>query len=252
MTLKAILFDFNGVIVNDEPLHQELMVELLLQENLSVTTTELQSICLGRSDRACFQDLLTRRGRVVDSDYLASLMQQKSAAYQQRLATLPEPPLFADFPALVQSLRVPAGDRPPVKLAIVSGAQRSDIDFVLTQAQLQDDFDVIVSADDVQCSKPDPEGYELAIARLNQAFPALQLTPGDCLAIEDSRPGIEAAKRAQIPVVGVAHTYPFHMMQRWANWAIDYLHELELERICHLFAPTPAAVPPNPDSNVTA
>ncbi|NCJ06602.1 HAD-IA family hydrolase [Synechococcales cyanobacterium C] len=250
MTLKAILFDFNGVLIDDEPLHQELLVELLLQENLSTTTAELKSICLGRSDRACLQDLLTRRGRLVEPEYLESLMRQKSTAYQKRLAALPQLPLFTDVCTLIQTLRTPIEGRSPMKLAIVSGARQTEITWVLTQAQLRDSFDILVSADDIQHSKPDPEAYTLAIDRFNQTFPDLQLTPGNCLAIEDSRAGIEAAKRAQVPVVGVAHTYPFHMMQRWANWAVDYLDDLELERIYSMFEPTESTRPQNTNSNL--
>ena len=68
-----------------------------------------------------------------------------------------------------------------------------------------------------------------------QQYPDLQLQPDECLAIEDTLAGIQAAKRAGISVVGVANTYPFHFMQRLSNWAIDYLIDLELERIETVF-----------------
>ena len=69
----------------------------------------------------------------------------------------------------------------------------------------------------------------MAVERLNQEYPDLQLQPSECLAIEDTPAGIQAAKRAGISVVGVANTYPFHMMQRRANWAVDYLCDLDLQ-----------------------
>ena len=75
----------------------------------------------------------------------------------------------------------------------------------------------------------------LAVERLNQQFPSLALHPYECLVIEDSFPGIEAAKRAGMPVVGIANTYPYHMMQRQSNWAIDYFTDLELDRVKTLF-----------------
>jgi phosphoglycolate phosphatase/beta-phosphoglucomutase len=71
----------------------------------------------------------------------------------------------------------------------------------------------------------------LAIERLNQHLPELNLKPQECLAIEDTFPGIQAAKRAGISVVGVANSYPFHMLQRQANWAVDYLKDLEIDRV---------------------
>ncbi|HEY9805293.1 MAG TPA: HAD family phosphatase, partial [Candidatus Obscuribacterales bacterium] len=84
--------------------------------------------------------------------------------------------------------------------------------------------------------KPEPDGYLLAVERLNQQHPELNLQASECLAIEDTPAGIQAAKRAGIPVVGVANTYPFHMMQRQANWAVDYLSDLELERVQQVYS----------------
>ncbi|WP_254721747.1 HAD family hydrolase [Kovacikia minuta] len=118
-----------------------------------------------------------------------------------------------------------------VKLAVVSGAIRSEIEQVLQRAQLREYFSVIVSGDENIPGKPAPDGYLMAIERLNQQYPDLQLTSWNCLAIEDTFSGIEAAKRAGIPVVGVANSYPFHMLQRRANWTVDYLSDLELERV---------------------
>jgi len=229
--LKAILFDFNGVIINDEPLHEKLIGQLLIEENLRLKPGEFQSTCLGRSDRACLSDLLTRRGRMVTEDYLTNLIHRKSRAYQQELATIEELPTYlglTDFIYQVKEAQLFTG--------IVSGALRSEIDLVLTRTQLIDLFSVVVAGDDIQTSKPDPSGYLLAVDRLNQQFPGLDIQPQNCLAIEDTFAGIEAAKQAGMQVVGVANTYPFHMLQRQANWAVDYLSELELDRIQTVFA----------------
>jgi len=122
-----------------------------------------------------------------------------------------------------------------IKLAIVSGALRAEVRMVLQQTALEAAFSITITSEDVKKSKPDPAGYQLAIKRLNRKFPQLQLNPCDCLAIEDSFAGIQAAKTAQIPVVGVAHTFPFHMLQRQANWCVDYLDQIELERIQSIF-----------------
>ena len=79
--------------------------------------------------------------------------------------------------------------------------------------------------------KPAPDGYLLAVERLKELYPNTNLQPSDCLAIEDTPAGIQAAKQAGIAVVGVANTYPFHMLQRQANWTVDYLRDLEIERV---------------------
>lgn len=231
MSLKAVLFDFNGVILDDESLHQKLIAEILLQENLQMQPGEFEQFCLGRSDQTALQELFTYRGRAPSPAQLEKWITQKATAYQTQLASLSELPIFPGVADLLQALSLAE-----IKLAIVTGALRQEVEEVLLQAKFPVEFDVIVAAEDITKSKPDPEGYLLAVQRLGEQFPDLNLTAANCLVIEDSFPGIAAAKQAKIPVVGVAHTYPFHMMQRRANWSVDYLRDLELERIQALFA----------------
>lgn len=232
MTLKAVLFDFNGVIINDEPIHEQLIEQILLEENLRPKRGEYRQVCLGRSDRVCISELLSRRSRVVTESYLQQLISRKANAYQERLDRLEKLPIY---PALEEFiLKVQAAG---LKMAVVSGALRSEIELVLSRANLAQYFASIVSGDEITTSKPEPDGYLLAVERLDRLFPAFDLQPSECLAIEDTPAGITAAKRAGIQVVGVANTYPFHMMQRQANWAVDFLSDLELERIQEVFSP---------------
>lgn len=231
MTLKAILFDFNGIIINDEPIHKQLIEQLLIEENLCPIPGEFQEVCLGRSDRVCIIELFTRRGRVVSESYLMQLLKRKAQAYQQYLDNIEKLPLYPGLEDLIFQVR-----SQKLKLVVVSGALRSEIELVLNRADLAQYFPVIVSGDDIKTSKPEPDGYLLAVERLNQQNPELQLQPGECLAIEDTFAGIQAAKRAGIPVVGVANTYPFQMMHRQANWVVDYLHQLDLEWIQQIFS----------------
>jgi beta-phosphoglucomutase len=229
--LKAVLFDFNGIIINDEPLHQRLIEKILIAENLLPKPEDFGQFCLGRSDRTCLKDLLNHRGRVVTDKYLDTLIVRKSCAYQQQLASIEKLPIYIGLTDLIFQLRAAH-----IKMAIVSGALRTEIELVLERTQLAPIFTVIVAGDDITASKPDPQGYLLAVERLNQQYPHLNLKPENCLAIEDTFAGIQAAKAARMPVVGVANTYPFHIMQRCANWAVDYLSDLELDRIRDLYA----------------
>lgn len=231
MTLKAVLFDFNGVVIDDEPIHEALLAELMLGENLVLQPGEFAELCLGRSDRACITDLLTRRGRLVGDRDLERLLAQKNAAYLERLATLNSLPIYPGLADLIFRFR-----GANLALGLVSGALRNEIEAVLVQAGLRQHFSVVVGGDDISQSKPEPEGYIKAIALLNQADPSLNLGPENCLAIEDTFAGIQAAKAAGISVVGVAHSYPLHMLQRQANWAIDHLNDLEVERVRHILA----------------
>ncbi|HSF73015.1 MAG TPA: HAD hydrolase-like protein, partial [Microcoleus sp.] len=92
MTLKAVLFDFNGVIVNDEPIHQKIIEQLMLDENLQLKRGEFREVCLGRSDRACITELLKRRGRYLTETYLDRLLQRKAQAYKAQIDTLEKLP----------------------------------------------------------------------------------------------------------------------------------------------------------------
>jgi beta-phosphoglucomutase len=90
--------------------------------------------------------------------------------------------------------------------------------------------------------KPSAKGYEIAIARLNETHPDLSLTPAECLTVEAFYSGIAAAKNARIPVVGVAHCYPYRMIQRRANWVVDYLNEIDFAWIRRWYEPEAIAV----------
>ena len=229
--LKAVLFDFNGVIINDEPLHKELIDEILLRENLRPSTEEFTELCLGRSDRICLQNLLTRRGRIVKEDYLNKLIADKSQAYRDKLASFTELPIYPGVEETLKKIQSVG-----LTIGLVTGSVRANVELVLELIGIGDYFKVIIAGDDIKTSKPDPDGYLLAVKYLNQQEPALQLKPENCLVIEDTPAGIQAAKNAGMQVVGIANTYPFHMLQRQSNWTIDYLIELEIERIKKVFS----------------
>ncbi|NJM60172.1 MAG: HAD family phosphatase [Oscillatoriales cyanobacterium RU_3_3] len=229
MNLKAVLFDFNGVIINDESIHEQIIDRLMLEENLRLKPGEFREVCLGKSDRACIVELFNRRGRFLTETYLDRLLLRKAEAYKTQLdslETLPIYPGLADFIAKVRSTGL--------KMAVVSGAVRSEIELVLKLAGLADNFELIVAGDDLTASKPEPDGYLLAVERLNERYPDWNLQPGECLAIEDTFAGIAAAKKAGIQVAGVTHTYPFHMIHRRANWTVDRFDDLELDRVQEL------------------
>lgn len=223
MALQAVLFDFNGTIINDEPIHRQLIDELLLSENLRPAAKSYRKICLGKSDRSCLLDLFAEQGRSINDLTLQKILVSKAQAYQQYLVTLDELPIYPDLTDFLDELQS-AG----MRLGIVTGALRVEVEAVLQQSGLIDRFEVIVACEDVPTSKPAPDGYLLAATQL-------KVQPSECLAIEDTFPGIKAAQAARIPVVGIAHTYPFHMMQRQANWAVDCFADLELQRIQYTY-----------------
>ena len=226
MTLKAVLFDFNGVIVNDELLHEQLIEQVLLEENLLLKPGEYHEFCLGKSDRACLKDILIQRGRCVNEGYIEQLIKSKTLAYQKQLENIEELPIYSDTVDFIAQV-----SRAELKMAVVTGAIRTEVELVLNKANLANYFQVIVGGDNVKESKPKPDAYLLAVDILNQKCQGINLKPSECLVIEDTFPGIEAAKLAGMSVVGVAHTYPFHILQRLANWCVDDLSDLELDRV---------------------
>ena len=219
MSLKAVFLDFSGVIIDDEAINQVLIADIMLSENLRSDKTEYAQYCRGRSDIAGLRDLFASRGRVLSDVYLNKLIKTKTNAYRQKIEQLAELPLSPHLSEFLIQLK-----EQNIAIGLVTGALRSEVEYILQRAELAEYFDLIVAGDDLEQSKPDPAPYLLAVKNLN-------LQPSECLAIEDNPVGIEAAKQAKIQVVGIANIYPLHMLQRKANWTVDDFLEIELDRV---------------------
>ncbi|BAZ45895.1 HAD-superfamily hydrolase [Chondrocystis sp. NIES-4102] len=219
MSLKAVLLDFSGVVIDDEEINEAIVAEIMLSENLRLDPEEYAQYCRGKSDRAGLKDILASRGRILPDTYLNRLVITKNQAYRQRIEQLTELPLSPHLSEFLTQLK-----QEDIAIGMVTGTSRSEVEYILTLAQLLEYFDVIIAGDDLEASKPDPDPYLLAVQKLN-------LQPSECLAIEDNRVGIEAAKRAKIQVVGISYIYPLHMLQRQANWTVDDFMDIELARV---------------------
>ena len=177
------------------------------------------------------KDLLARRGRILTEENLDSLITAKVQAYQQKIASLEELPIYPGVKEILSQIQS-AG----LSIGLVTGAIRAEAELILKRLEIKHYFNIIVTGDESKTSKPDPDIYLLAVELLNKQNPALQITPEDCLVIENTAAGIIGAKNAGMQVVGVANTYPFHMLQRQTNWTVDYLVDLEIERIKKVFS----------------
>lgn len=226
MSLKTVLLDFRSTIINDKSIRQTLLNQTLISENLRPLTEELPSFYAGRSDRACLQDIFHNRGRYITEQELDKLVMLQSQAYQAKIAQLEEIPLYPEIKEFLKQLQ-----SKNILIGLVSEALLAEIELVLNRLNLKNYFRVIVSGEEIKNNKPEPDIYLLALRKLNLLSPELNLTAKNCLAVENSFIGIKAAKQANLQVVGVANNYPVHMLQRQANWAVDYLTELELDRI---------------------
>ncbi|NBO64072.1 MAG: HAD family phosphatase [Acidobacteria bacterium] len=197
---RAIIFDFNGVIINDEPLHCELLRQVICEEGMSFNEGDYERYYLGRNDRTCIQIALSRHHRpeMNDAQYIDALVSRKTSYYQE--AFCGRDLLFPGIASLIPKLAA------LYPLAIASGALRSEIVLALSSARIEEHFQLIIAAEDVQCSKPDPEGFILAWQGLRLVMP--NLAPEDCLVIEDTTAGITAAKAAGMQCLAVTTSYP--------------------------------------------
>jgi HAD superfamily hydrolase (TIGR01509 family) len=181
---RAILFDFNGVIVNDEPQHCEALIATLATYGYVLDREEYYRDYLGFDDRECFRFTFERMGRTPDAALLAEAVERKAAMYERAIrASMELVPGAAEF------IRAAAAEG--YRLAVVSGALRREIALVLSQAGLSPHFEQVVAAEDVAACKPDPQGFHAART-------ALGVDPVRCMVIEDSLPGLEAARRARL------------------------------------------------------
>jgi beta-phosphoglucomutase len=202
--LRALLFDFNGILVDDEPLHFALFRRVLAEQGVELTRGDYYARYLGFDDRDCFAAALAAAGEPCPPERLVRLVARKAAYYREEIRR-DGYPLFAGGAELAREA-ASAG----LTLALVSGALREEVVGGLEQAGIASLFKQLVTADDVARGKPDPEGYALALAALNgePPLPARLIHPHECVAIEDSPAGLAAAAACGVRTLGVAQTYP--------------------------------------------
>ena len=196
-TLQALIFDFDGVIANTEPLHFAGLRQTLREIGIELSEREYYADYLGYDDRGCFIAALTTNHRPIDPNGIAQLMKRKAVAY---LESVKHHQVI--FPGIPEFVRRASRDYP---LAIASGALRHEIEYILEEAGLRKEFVHITSAEDVTKGKPDPEPFLLTWKALQRQ--AAGLTTPSCLVIEDSLPGIHGAKAAGMKVLAVTNTH---------------------------------------------
>ena len=224
--LAAVIFDFDGIIVDTEPLHYRAFQKILVPLGLGYSWADYLRLYIGFDDRDAFRETFRSWGRTLNDQELQALLREKSAAFQGIIAGGVE-----TYPGVVELIRSIAGNLP---LGLCSGALPSDIDPILKQLGIDGLFDVVVTAADVQASKPDPESYTLAVAGLNNVHSDRNIIPGCCLAIEDTPAGITSAKGAGLKVLAVANSYPEENLSV-ADKVIGTLAGVELDNLRTLF-----------------
>src|ERR671921_1030610 len=227
--IQAVFFDFNGVIVDDEPLQLKAYQEVLGQEGLAVTEADYYG-SLGMDDRAFVRAAFGRAERELTDDVLGRVIEAKTAAHRKLLEG--ELPLFPGVVTFIKALK--RGH----SVGLVSMARRTEIDHVLERAKLASYFDAVVSAEDATACKPDPLCYNNGLEFLNRRrgeAHIIPLRPDECLVVEDSPPGIIAARAAGMRTLGVTNTVPDKALRdagadcvtrSLADWTPDAVHHV--------------------------
>jgi HAD superfamily hydrolase (TIGR01509 family) len=198
--IKAILMDFNGVIIDDEPIQMRAYQEILAGEGIALTESDYYE-CLGMDDIRFVEAAYKRAGVAPAPNKVLEITQAKSEKWREIVSD--GVPLFDGIENFIRKM---ANE---FTLGIVSMSHRNEVDHILDLTRLADCFSVIVSATDVSNCKPDPECYRLGFGLIDAYRTErthLPITHRECLVIEDSPPGVVAAKNTDLPVLGVANT----------------------------------------------
>jgi HAD superfamily hydrolase (TIGR01509 family) len=198
--IRALIFDCDGTLVDNEPLHFRALNEALHNEGFVLTLAEYQQVML--PDDAAVRAALAMKGRQADDARVDALVAVKRAAYKRSLAAgLAPVPGVADFVRLGAKTYV---------MAVASGAWLDEVEAVLSQLGVRDCFRAVVSKEDCPVGKPDPAPFLRALERLNASSPAPEppLTARDCLVFEDSVGGVAAARAAGMRSVALTTMLP--------------------------------------------
>ena len=230
--LQAIVFDFDGVIADSEPLHLTAFQRALAEEGVTLSGEDYYSRYLGYDDVGMFEAVARDRGIAMTDRHVTALVARKGAMLQELLqngAIL--------FPGAVEFIRSAAH---AVPIAIASGAMRHEILEVVEAAGMSELFVTIVAAGDTPESKPSPAPYLLAFEQLRSKT-GRDLDPRRCVAIEDSKWGLESARGAGLRCVGVTNSYAADELAA-AELVVSGLNELTvpaLDRLCAKTLSTP-------------
>jgi len=217
--LKAVIFDFDGVLVDSEMLHYQAFDNIFRPLGVQISVREYYDRFVGMTDEELFRLLDKEKNLHLSEQQLQKLFREKATSFKRLAST--QAAIIEGVPKFCKLL---ADNKIP--MAICSGALLDEIEMILKGAGLRDFFDVIVSAEQVKKGKPDPEGFLLALKLLNKKT-TQQIKPQDCIVIEDSHWGLEAARNAGMHPVAVTNTYSADQLKP-ADKIIAGLSELTL------------------------
>jgi beta-phosphoglucomutase len=226
-SLQAVVFDFDGVLADTEPLHLRVFQDALGRRGIALTSADYYERYLGFDDGDVFRTAARDHGLTWDEGEISALVRDKSACFRAEAAR--HPVLFTGVAGRVRAWAA------AVPIAIASGAFRDEIEAILGASGLRDLFQVIVGAGETPNGKPAPDPYRAALEQLGQRQPGPAgglapdaLLPARSVAVEDSVWGIEAAHRAGMKVVAVTTSHPRERLTA-ADAVVSSFEDLSLD-----------------------
>ncbi|MDY7010925.1 MAG: HAD family phosphatase [Planctomycetota bacterium] len=224
--LDAMIFDFDGVVVDSEPIHLACFRDVLAGCGIELASEDYYEKYLGFDDHDCFQAVMVDNGRRVDERQIAEMTGQKTLLVQKAFAESIRP-----LPGAIELMR--AARSAGAALGICSGALRKEILLAGRTVGAVELVDVVVAAEDVRAGKPDPEGYILALKLLNEkkvrlrsaTSPPVRICPSGVWVVEDSPAGVQAGKNAGMSVLAVTNSYS-HAALTDADRVVNSLTEI--------------------------
>jgi beta-phosphoglucomutase len=224
--LQAVILDFDGVITDSEILHFRALNKVLARFGFEMTKKYYYQYYLGLSDLDFFKELQQKGKLKLDSRQIQQALDEKKQLYEKLAMT--EGRIIEGVRDFLEMLR-----QNNIPMAICSGALLSEINLILEGAQLKSFFEVIVSAEQIKKGKPAPDGLLLTLQKLNEKSQN-PITASQCVVIEDSHWGLEAARAAGMHPVAVTNSYDARQLTP-AEKVVDCLSELsmnDLQELC--------------------
>lgn len=223
--LRAVIFDFDGVITDSEILHLKAFNQALAPFNIQISTDDYYNNYLGLTDRDLFNFMVEKNLLHADGKKIGKLLEQKTKTFEKLAKS--ECKIIKGVRQFLQMLK-----QNNILTAICSGALLNEIKIILNSNNLTNFFELIVSAEQIKRGKPHPDGFELTLKKLNKPK-SQNILPSECIVIEDSHWGLEAAAAARMHTIAVTNSYTAEQLSaaekitdNLANLAISNLQKL--------------------------
>jgi len=224
--LRAVIFDFDGVITDSEVLHLRAFNQSLIPYGVEISTKDYYTNYLGFSDFDCYKTLVDNGLLKIDERQIGGIIKEKSEIFEELTKT--EGRTIEGVHEFLQML-----EKNNIPMAICSGSLLVEIEVVLEESRQRHFFAEIVSAEQVKKGKPHPEGFLLALKKLNKHFTP-SIGASECIVIEDSHWGLQAGKAAGMHTVAVTNSYDAGQLTI-AEKIVAHLNELtidDLQQLC--------------------